>query len=168
MNLRHATLHQLRIFLAVARHNSFARAAEELHLSPPTLSLQVKQLSETVGQPLFEQLGKKIYLAGFNSIGRQMSEDHEDAAKWAVEQGFADPEGQLRVVFADYAVRGDERVILHVEAEPALHKALKAKKWPEFAKRYNGPAFARNLYDVKLERAYERHAGCGCGQKVAA
>ena len=62
MNLRHATLHQLRIFLAVARHNSFARAAEELHLSPPTLSLQVKQLSETVGQPLFEQLGKKIFL----------------------------------------------------------------------------------------------------------
>ncbi|MCP2937855.1 LysR family transcriptional regulator, partial [Salmonella enterica subsp. enterica serovar Typhimurium] len=60
--MRHATLHQLRIFLAVARHNSFARAAEELHLSPPTLSLQVKQLSETVGEPLFEQLGKKIYL----------------------------------------------------------------------------------------------------------
>lgn len=62
MNLRHATLHQLRIFHAVAQHGSFARAAEALHLSPPTLSLQVKQLSETVGQPLFEQLGKKIYL----------------------------------------------------------------------------------------------------------
>ena len=62
MNLRHLTLHQLRIFHAVAEHNSFARAAEALHLSPPTLSLQVKQLSETVGQPLFEQLGKKIYL----------------------------------------------------------------------------------------------------------
>lgn len=62
MLLRLATLHQLRIFLAVARHNSFARAAESLHLSPPTLSLQVKQLSETVGQPLFEQLGKKIFL----------------------------------------------------------------------------------------------------------
>ncbi len=62
MQLRHATLHQLRIFSAVARHGSFARAAEALHLSPPTLSLQVKQLSETVGQPLFEQLGKKIYL----------------------------------------------------------------------------------------------------------
>ena len=62
MNLRHATLHQLRIFHAVAQHNSFARAAEALHLSPPTLSLQVKQLSETIGQPLFEQLGKKIFL----------------------------------------------------------------------------------------------------------
>ena len=57
MNLRHLTLHQLRIFHAVARHASFARAAEALHLSPPTLSLQVKQLSETVGQPLFEQIG---------------------------------------------------------------------------------------------------------------
>jgi len=62
MNLRHLTLHQLRIFSAVARHSSFARAAEALHLSPPTLSLQVKQLAETIGQPLFEQIGKKIYL----------------------------------------------------------------------------------------------------------
>ncbi len=75
MNLRHATLHQLRIFLAVARHSSFARAAEEMHLSPPTLSLQVKQLSETVGQPLFEQLGKKIFLT---AAGRTLAEACED------------------------------------------------------------------------------------------
>lgn len=61
-----------------------------------------------------------------------------------------------------------EAFVRYIEAEPALHKALKAKKWAEFAKLYNGPAYARNLYDVKLERAYERHAGCGCGQKVAA
>ena len=61
MNLRHLTLHQLRIFQAVAAHNSFARAAEALHLSPPTLSLQVKQLANTVGQPLFEQLGEKDF-----------------------------------------------------------------------------------------------------------
>lgn len=75
MNLRHATLHQLRIFLAVARHSSFARAAEELHLSPPTLSLQVKQLSETVGQPLFEQLGKKIFLT---AAGQTLAEACQD------------------------------------------------------------------------------------------
>ena len=36
------------------------------------------------------------------------------------EQGFADPDGQLRTVFADYAVQGSTRVILHVEADPAL------------------------------------------------
>jgi dipeptidyl aminopeptidase/acylaminoacyl peptidase len=35
--------------------------------------------------------GQKIYQSGFGTIGRQMSEDHEDAAKWAVDQGFADP-----------------------------------------------------------------------------
>jgi DNA-binding transcriptional LysR family regulator len=75
MNLRHATLHQLRIFLAVARHSSFARAAQALHLSPPTLSLQVKQLSETVGQPLFEQLGKKIYLT---AAGQTLAEACQD------------------------------------------------------------------------------------------
>ncbi|OLU22471.1 peptidoglycan-binding protein [Pseudomonas sp. PA15(2017)] len=55
-----------------------------------------------------------------------------------------------------------------IEADRALHKALKARKWADFAKRYNGPNYARNLYDVKLQRAYERHAGCGCGQQVAA
>jgi LysR family transcriptional regulator, low CO2-responsive transcriptional regulator len=75
VNLRHATLHQLRIFHAVAQHNSFARAAEALHLSPPTLSLQVKQLSETVGQPLFEQLGKKIFLT---AAGRTLAEACQD------------------------------------------------------------------------------------------
>ena len=62
MPIHHATLHQLKIFDAVARHMSFARAAEELHLTPPALSIQVKQLAEAVGQPLFEQIGKKIYL----------------------------------------------------------------------------------------------------------
>ena len=75
MSLRHATLHQLRIFQAVAEHNSFARAAKALHLSPPTLSLQVKQLAETVGQPLFEQLGKKIYLTAAGKILSQASVD---------------------------------------------------------------------------------------------
>ena len=75
MSLRHATLHQLRIFPAVAQNGSFARAAEALHLSPPTLSLQVKQLSESVGQPLFEQLGKKIYLT---AAGRTLAAACED------------------------------------------------------------------------------------------
>lgn len=44
-----------------------------------------------------------------------------------------------------------------IEADPALHKALKARKWAAFARIYNGPAYARNLYDTKLARAYSRH-----------
>ena len=62
MSIHHATLHQLKIFDAVARHLSFARAAEELHLTPPAISIQVKQLADVIGQPLFEQIGKKISL----------------------------------------------------------------------------------------------------------
>ncbi len=61
-------MHQLRIFDAVARNLSFARAAEELHLTPPALSIQVKQLGETVGQPLTEQIGKKIFLTAAGQI----------------------------------------------------------------------------------------------------
>jgi LysR family transcriptional regulator, low CO2-responsive transcriptional regulator len=60
--LKHGTLPQLRVFEASARLKCFARAAEELHMAPPTVSVQIKKLSETVGFPLFEQVGKRIYL----------------------------------------------------------------------------------------------------------
>ncbi|MGE8065585.1 N-acetylmuramidase domain-containing protein [Pseudomonas sp. NPDC089569] len=51
-----------------------------------------------------------------------------------------------------------EAFVRFLEADPALLKALKAKKWAVFAKVYNGPDYQRNLYDIKLERAYQRHA----------
>ena len=57
-----ATLHQLKVFEATARHGSFTRAAEELFITQPTVSSQIKQLSKTVGLPLFEQIGKRLYL----------------------------------------------------------------------------------------------------------
>lgn len=60
--LRHGTLPQLRLFEASARLNSFTRAAQELHLSQPAASVQIKKLSETLGVPLFEQVGKRIFL----------------------------------------------------------------------------------------------------------
>ena len=60
--MKHATLRQLKVFEAVARHLSFSRAAEELHLTQPAVSTQVKKLEEHAGLALFEQFGKKIYL----------------------------------------------------------------------------------------------------------
>jgi DNA-binding transcriptional LysR family regulator len=60
--MKNATLRQLKVFETVARHMSFSRAAEELHLTQPAVSTQVRQLESHVGLPLFEQLGKKIYL----------------------------------------------------------------------------------------------------------
>ncbi len=60
--LRHGVLPQLRLFEASARLGSFARAAEELHMAQPTASVQIRKLSETIGVPLFEQVGKRTYL----------------------------------------------------------------------------------------------------------
>lgn len=60
--MKNATLRQLKVFETVARHLSFSRAAEELHLTQPAVSTQVRQLEQHVGLPLFEQLGKRIYL----------------------------------------------------------------------------------------------------------
>lgn len=60
--LKHGTLPQLRVFEASARLGSFSRAAEELHISQPAASVQIKKLSETVGLPLFEQVGKRVFL----------------------------------------------------------------------------------------------------------
>ena len=60
--LKHATLHQLKVFEAIARSGSFTRAAEEMFLSQPTVSQQIKQLTKAVGMPLFEQIGKRLYL----------------------------------------------------------------------------------------------------------
>ncbi|MBE0625724.1 MAG: LysR family transcriptional regulator [Burkholderiales bacterium] len=60
--MRHATLRQLQVFEAVARKLSFSRAAAELHLTQPAVSMQVKLMEEHAGLPLFERLGKKIFL----------------------------------------------------------------------------------------------------------
>jgi DNA-binding transcriptional LysR family regulator len=69
--MRNATLRQLKVFESVARHLSFSRAAEELHLTQPAVSAQVRKLEDHAGLPLFEQLGKKVHLT---AAGRQMLE----------------------------------------------------------------------------------------------
>jgi len=87
--MKNATLRQLKVFEAVARHLSFSRAAEELHLSQPAVSTLVKQLGAHAGLPLFEQIGKKTYLtpAGVallprvRAIGEQFREAEDALAQ---------------------------------------------------------------------------------------
>ncbi|MBM3952009.1 MAG: LysR family transcriptional regulator [Rhodospirillales bacterium] len=69
--MKNATFRQLRVFSAIARLGSFTRAAEEMHLTQPTLSMQVRKLGLTAGLPLFEQIGKKVYLT---DAGRALQE----------------------------------------------------------------------------------------------
>ena len=67
----HLTLRQLKVFESVARHLNFTRAAEELFLTQPAVSMQVKLLEKQLGLALFEQLGKRIHLteAGQEVLG---------------------------------------------------------------------------------------------------
>lgn len=58
--IRHASLRQLQLFEAIVRHGSFTRAAEELFLTQPTVSMQTKKLAEAIGLPLFEQVGRNV------------------------------------------------------------------------------------------------------------
>jgi DNA-binding transcriptional LysR family regulator len=98
--LIHATLHQLKVFEATARHGSFTRAAEELYLTQPTVSIQVKQLTKAVGLPLFEQIGKRLYLT---QAGQKLLEtcqeifDGLDQFEMAVSDLKGLKQGQLRL-----------------------------------------------------------------------
>lgn len=77
------TLRQLKVFERVARRLSFTRAAEELFLTQPAVSMQIKQLEESIGLPLFERLGKKIYLTPAGDelfqLSRKIAEELDEA-----------------------------------------------------------------------------------------
>ncbi len=60
--MKNATLRQLRIFASVARHLSFVRAAEELKLTAPAVSMQIKELETEVGLPLFDRTSRQVSL----------------------------------------------------------------------------------------------------------
>ncbi len=65
----HISLRQMQIFDAVARHLSYTRAAEELHLTQPAVFTQVRQLEGTVGHPVLERIGKRLHLT---ATGREV------------------------------------------------------------------------------------------------
>jgi DNA-binding transcriptional LysR family regulator len=62
MPRRRITFRQIETFTAVAHHRSFSKAAEALHLTQPAVSLQIRQIVDTLGLPLFEQEGREAIL----------------------------------------------------------------------------------------------------------
>jgi DNA-binding transcriptional LysR family regulator len=98
--MMHVTLRQLQAFEAVARLRNFSRAAEEMHVTQPTVSKQIRLLHDEVGLPLLEQLGKKVFLT---EAGEKL---HATCADWLdtwgrFEQTIADlkglKQGRLRI-----------------------------------------------------------------------
>lgn len=85
--MKNATFRQLRVFNAVARHLSFAKAAETLHVSAPAITMQIKELEAEVGMPLFERQGRKVslttsgeYMLVYTRKMLALLKDAEDAA----------------------------------------------------------------------------------------
>lgn len=94
------TVRQLQTFEAVARLGSVTRAAEEMHVSQPTVSKQMKQLQEEIGLPLLDQIGKKLFLT---EAGQEL---YQTCSEWIstwgrLEQKMADlkgmKQGRLRI-----------------------------------------------------------------------
>jgi DNA-binding transcriptional LysR family regulator len=86
MSIQHVSLRQLKVFEAAAAHRSFSKAAEALHLTQPGVSMHIKELETHAGLPLFERIGKKLYIteAGQELLARAREisrglKDAEDA-----------------------------------------------------------------------------------------
>jgi len=106
MSRRHLTFRQLETFATVARLGSFSRAAEALHLTQPAVSIQVRQMSETVGLPLFEQTGRDIRLTAAGQELLQTARELDDS--WSRFESAVDAlrglkKGRLRVALVTTA-----------------------------------------------------------------
>lgn len=102
----HITFRQLKVFLALTEHGSITAAANACHTTQPTVSMQMKALSEAVGLPLYEQIGKRLYLTQAGEAvadsARRMEEElaHLEQSINAM-QGHT--RGRLRVAVASTA-----------------------------------------------------------------
>lgn len=127
--MRHATLRQLQVFEAITRHLSFTRAAEELYLTQPTVSMQIKQLTATVGMPLFEQIGKRIHLTEAGKELQKMCREIFDSLE-RFEMNIADSkglkQGRLRLAVITTAQYFAPRVLgAFYQRHPGIEVSLK-------------------------------------------
>lgn len=128
--LRHGTLPQLRLFEASARQGSFTRAAQELHMSQPAASVQMKKLTDTVGVALFEQVGKRIYLT---DAGRRLQESCQEVFRtfMALEDSLAGlralEAGRLRLAVSTTGMCFAPRLLgAFVELHPGVQTSIQA------------------------------------------
>jgi DNA-binding transcriptional LysR family regulator len=128
--LRHGTLPQLHLFATTARLGSFTLAAEELHMAQPTASVQMKKLSETIGVPLFEQVGKRLYLT---EAGRRLDETCQEIfrAFAALDESLAGmralDSGRLRLAVSTTGMGFAPRLLgAFVALHPAIETSVQA------------------------------------------
>ncbi|WP_127844114.1 LysR substrate-binding domain-containing protein [Psychroflexus aestuariivivens] len=69
------TLHQLKVFLKISQNQSITKTSEDLHLSQPAISIQLKNFQDQFSIPLTEQVGRRIYITDF---GRDIAKTAEN------------------------------------------------------------------------------------------
>lgn len=139
MTRRRITFRQLETFAVVARQRSFSRAAAELHLTQPAVSLQIRQIAETLGLPLFEQHGREATLTAAGQEMLRTVRELDDV--WnRFESAIADLKG-LR--------KGSLRLAVVTTAKSFMPRMV-----GEFSGRY--PEIAIELEIADRERVLER------------
>ncbi|HRF11323.1 MAG: HTH-type transcriptional activator CmpR [Candidatus Accumulibacter phosphatis] len=142
MPRRRITFHQLDIFAAVARHRSFSKAADSLHLTQPAVSLQIKHIADILGLPLFEQEGRAVVLTAAGEEVLKTVRELDDV--WARFESAIDELKGLK--------RGRLRVALVPTAKYFLPRML-----GDFSRRY--PEVSIELEIADRERIVSRMRG---------
>jgi len=132
---RHGLLPQLLVFESVARLGSVTRAAEELHLAQPTVSLQLKKLADTLEVQLFEQRGRRLHLTGAGEALRGTCEELIQCLLRADARldGFRKPKDQVLRLAAEPESRATAAQLLagfcsrHPGVQGSLHIAERAE-----------------------------------------
>ncbi|WP_296250300.1 N-acetylmuramidase family protein [Pseudomonas sp. UBA4194] len=163
------------------RHIMYRRLAEPRHPGDDVATLQQRAAALAIAQPSLVNPKPGGYVGGTAEHQRLANARLIDdtcaleSASWgafqimgyhAMRLGYASVQDFTQRM-AQCENEQFEAFVRFIEADPVLHKALKARKWPVFAKGYNGPDYLRNLYDTKLERAYDRHAAAGATLEAA-
>lgn len=114
-SLLRMTLRQLQVFRAVCEHRSYSRAAETMALTQPAVSLQIRQLEEQVGLPLFEYVGRKLYLTEAAESLLETSADIFDRLE-SLDMNLSTLEGSLRGELRLAAASSVQYVLPHLLA----------------------------------------------------
>ncbi len=94
------TLHQLQVFLEVTRQQSVTKAAEELFMTQPALSIQLKNFQNQFDIPLTEVIGRKLYITDFGKTIAELAENvlkEADAIKYKTKEYGSLFSGKLRI-----------------------------------------------------------------------
>lgn len=140
--MKYATFRQLRVFDAIVRHGSFTRAAEEMCLTQPTISIQIKKISDAVGLPLFEQIGKKVYLTEAGRLLHQFCHEVFDSMA-RLDMAITDTKGLMQGQLCVTGVTTAEYFLPRVLGEfcgryPGIDVALKVANREQALERLKG------------------------------